>query len=62
MAVTQGLRRLLAVFVVAALTPLLVAALPGPRIPHWNASWRTRFRWPPSACPESAVLRRFLSR
>ena len=44
MAVTQGLQSLLAVFVVAALTPLPVAALPGPRIPHWNASWRTRFR------------------
>ena len=34
MAVTQGLQSLLAVFVVAALTPLLVAALPGPRIPQ----------------------------
>ena len=34
MAVTQGLQSLLAVFAVAALTPLLVAALPGPRIPQ----------------------------
>jgi len=34
MAVTQGLQSLLAVFVVAALTPLLVAALPGPRVPQ----------------------------
>ena len=34
MAVTQGLQSLLAVFIVAALTPLLVAALPGPRIPQ----------------------------
>jgi Kef-type K+ transport system membrane component KefB len=34
MGVTQGLQSLLAVFVVAGLTPLLVAALPGPRIPQ----------------------------
>jgi Kef-type K+ transport system membrane component KefB len=33
-AVTQGLQSLLAVFVVAGLTPLLVAALPGPRTPQ----------------------------
>jgi Kef-type K+ transport system membrane component KefB len=31
---TQGLQSLLAVFLVAALTPLIVAALPGPRIPQ----------------------------
>lgn len=34
MDVTQGLQSLLAVFVVAAVTPVLVAALPGPRIPQ----------------------------
>jgi Kef-type K+ transport system membrane component KefB len=34
MDVLHGLQSLLAVFVVAALTPLLVAALPGPRIPQ----------------------------
>jgi Kef-type K+ transport system membrane component KefB len=32
--VTQGLQSLLAVFVVAAVTPLIAAALPGPRIPQ----------------------------
>jgi Kef-type K+ transport system membrane component KefB len=32
--VTQGLQSLLAVFTVAAVTPLLAAALPGPRIPQ----------------------------
>jgi Kef-type K+ transport system membrane component KefB len=32
--VTQGLQSLLAVFLVAAVTPVLVAALPGPRIPQ----------------------------
>jgi len=32
--VTQGLQSLLAVFMVAAVTPVLVAALPGPRIPQ----------------------------
>jgi Kef-type K+ transport system membrane component KefB len=32
--VTQGLQSLLAVFLVAALTPVLAAALPGPRIPQ----------------------------
>jgi Kef-type K+ transport system membrane component KefB len=32
--VTQGLQSLLAVFLVAALTPLIAAALPGPRIPQ----------------------------
>jgi Kef-type K+ transport system membrane component KefB len=32
--VTQGLQSLLAVFVVAALTPLLAAVLPGPKIPQ----------------------------
>jgi Kef-type K+ transport system membrane component KefB len=32
--VTQGLQSLLAVFLVAALTPLLAAALPGPKIPQ----------------------------
>ena len=34
MDVTQGLQSLLAVFLVAAVTPLLAAALPGPRIPQ----------------------------
>ncbi|HEY3880004.1 MAG TPA: cation:proton antiporter [Trebonia sp.] len=34
MDVTQGLQSLLAVFLVAALTPLLAAALPGPKIPQ----------------------------
>jgi Kef-type K+ transport system membrane component KefB len=34
MDVTQGLQSLLAVFLVAALTPLIVAALPGPKIPQ----------------------------
>ena len=34
MDVTQGLQSLLAVFLVAAITPVLVAALPGPRIPQ----------------------------
>lgn len=34
MNVTQGLQSLLAVFLVAAVTPLIVAALPGPRIPQ----------------------------
>ena len=34
MDVTQGLQSLLAVFMVAAVTPVLVAALPGPRIPQ----------------------------
>jgi Kef-type K+ transport system membrane component KefB len=32
--VTQGLQSLLAVFAVAALTPVLAAALPGPRVPQ----------------------------
>jgi Kef-type K+ transport system membrane component KefB len=32
--VTQGLQSLLAVFLVAALTPVLAAALPGPKIPQ----------------------------
>jgi Kef-type K+ transport system membrane component KefB len=32
--VTQGLQSLLAVFLVAALTPVIAAALPGPRIPQ----------------------------
>jgi Kef-type K+ transport system membrane component KefB len=32
--VTQGLQSLLAVFLVAAVTPVLAAALPGPRIPQ----------------------------
>jgi Kef-type K+ transport system membrane component KefB len=32
--VTQGLQSLLAVFIVAAVTPVLAAALPGPRIPQ----------------------------
>ncbi len=34
MDVTQGLQSLLAVFLVAALTPVIAAALPGPRIPQ----------------------------
>ena len=34
MDVTQGLQSLLAVFIVAALTPVLAAALPGPKIPQ----------------------------
>ena len=34
MDVTQGLQSLLAVFLVAALTPLIAAALPGPKIPQ----------------------------
>ena len=34
MDVTQGLQSLLAVFLVAAITPVIVAALPGPRIPQ----------------------------
>ena len=34
MDVTQGLQSLLAVFLVAAVTPLIAAALPGPRIPQ----------------------------
>jgi Kef-type K+ transport system membrane component KefB len=34
MDVTQGLQSLLAVFLVAAVTPVIVAALPGPRIPQ----------------------------
>jgi Kef-type K+ transport system membrane component KefB len=34
MDVTQGLQSLLAVFVVAALTPVIAAALPGPKIPQ----------------------------
>src|ERR1700759_1402744 len=34
MDVTQGLQSLLAVFIVAALTPVIAAALPGPKIPQ----------------------------
>ncbi len=34
MDVTQGLQSLLAVFLVAAVTPVIAAALPGPRIPQ----------------------------
>ena len=34
MDITQGLQSLLAVFLVAAVTPLIVAVLPGPRIPQ----------------------------